>query len=347
MLDRIRLTYKQHRFEVIATVALCLGVTIGAIVEALRLNAVSIPAGCDPYSSQYAGYGGLGDQGPQVSAACLAASRRWLEIRQSYDMGLIRPLSQAVPFVVGIMLGAPLVAREIENGTAPLSWALAGSRRRWLAARMGAIVLLLVPLLLAVGLSADFLAAPSSPGLNVYASFSEYMARGIPLVCWGLAAFAGTVALGTLLGRTLPAVFLAVVICVLARGTWEQGMNHYVLRPFAQVLADDSVIATGAVWSEGYNNNLVVYEEIYLDGKPWSGSMEEWWMEHPMTVDANGMVISGPDPTKPWEMPYFVPFGFHGSMYWPIVALECALLFLGSLLCAGIALVRVERRRPY
>ncbi len=344
MITRILLTYKQHRFEVVATLVLCLGVTVAAIVEALRLGAVHLPAGCDPYSFLY------GDPAAQISPACRTASGQWLNIRDGMDMRLIRPISQAVPFLVGILLGAPLVSREIETGTAPLSWALAGSRRRWLGARMISIVLLIVPLLLAVGLSADFLAGATTPGMNPYADFSEYMARGVPLVFWGLAAFTGTVALGTLLGRMTPAIVLAIVVCLLARGTWEAGMNHFVLAASSQILPSAADVQRGTVWSESSNSDLVTRLETYLDGQPWSGDINTWWQEHTtQTVDQFGNVtISSPiGPEGQPSGPYSMPFGFHGNMYWPIIAIESAILFLGSLLSSAMALLWVERRRPY
>jgi ABC-type transport system involved in multi-copper enzyme maturation permease subunit len=341
VITRIRLTLKQSRFEVAAAIILCIGVAVAAIVEALRLNSVNLPAGCYPYAAQN------GFQ-PGMTLACFSASSQWLAIHDSFDVRLITPLPQVLPFVVGIMLGAPLVAREIEHGTAPLSWALAGSRRRWLAARIGAVVPLIVPLLLMLGLASDFLAGATVPGLNPWADFGNYMGRGIPLVFWGLAAFAGTAALGTLIGRTAPAMLLAVVICVLVRGTWDPGMNRTVLPPLSQVLATQADIANGTPWGNETNSALIVYTEMYLDGKPWSGDINAWYQANmTTTVDSNGNVIQSMGPTDPSQMPTDVPFGIPGGEYWPIVALECGILFLGSLLFAGVALFRVDGRRPY
>jgi hypothetical protein len=340
VITRIRLTLKQNRFEVAAAIILCVGVAIGAIVEALRLNAVNLPSGC--YA--YAAYGGFQSG---ISPACFSASSQWLAIHNSVDMRLIEPLPQMLPFVVGIMLGAPLVARELEHGTAPLSWALAGSRRRWLAARIGAVLLLIVPLLLALGLASDFLEGATSPGLNPWANFSDYMGRGVPLVFWGLASFAGTLALGTLIGRTAPAILLAIVICVLVRGTWEAGMNRTVLPPLSQMLATQADVDSGTPWGPDMSNSLIVYAKTYLDGKPWDGDINAWYGEHMTTVvDSNGNIMQT-GPTDPSQMPTDVPFGIPGSEYWPIIALECAILSLGSLLCAAVALFRVDGRRPY
>jgi ABC-type transport system involved in multi-copper enzyme maturation permease subunit len=79
-------------------------------------------------------------------------------------MNLVRMFEMIVPFIVGIVFGAVLVAREIEQGTAPLSWALAGSRTRWLLGKLLAVVVLIVPLLLIAGLAADVRQGALVPG---------------------------------------------------------------------------------------------------------------------------------------------------------------------------------------
>ena len=43
------------------------------------------------------------------------------------------------PFVIGAFLGAPLLARELEDGTWQLAWTQAVPRMRWLAAKLAAL----------------------------------------------------------------------------------------------------------------------------------------------------------------------------------------------------------------
>jgi hypothetical protein len=50
------------------------------------------------------------------------------------------------------------------------------------------------------------------------------------------------------------------------------------------------------------------------------------------------------DPGPPPEPKTYV---IHGDQYWLVVVVENAVLLAGSLFCAAVALVWIERRRPY
>lgn len=363
MLTRIWLTYKQHRFETIAILVVCLGLTAAALIEAYRLNSMNVPLKC------LTGYQGVMFTGPSqgpIDAAtqrCNDMAQAFNNLKYGTDMGLVGGLLIFVPLLGGIILGAPLVAREIEQGTAPLSWALSGSRRRWLLGKVLAGVLLIVPLMLAVGLAANVLQGAQSPSVSPYASFENYLGRGVIDIFWALAAFAGTFALGTLLGRTLPAVVLALVVCFFVRSASEPLANHTILSPYAiQSSQDQNAPVSYNSWAV----DLHVYQKVYLDGKPWDGDVNAWWMAHqpaPVelpTADASGNFpkpadgSAGPiidsttnQPIDPSQVPTYVDFIIPGAWYWNVIVLESAILLLGSIFCAGIAFVWVDRRRPY
>jgi hypothetical protein len=231
MLTRIRLTLKQHRFETISITVVSLGLAAAALIEAFRLNSLNVPVSCLSNGFYY-GPGNLAISSA-ADAHCQELATAFDKIHGSVDMNLVRLLILLVPLVAGIVLGAPLVARELEQGTAPLSWSLSGSRRRWLFGKVLAGVVLLVPLMLALGLAAEVLEGALDPGVDTHAAFQNYLGRGFFLVFWALAAFAGTLSLGTLFGRTMPALILALIICFFARVLWEPVMASIVLRPIA------------------------------------------------------------------------------------------------------------------
>jgi hypothetical protein len=356
MPTRIWLTYKQHRFETIAITVLCLGLAAAGLIEAFRLFALHTPVACLGNGGSiniFAGPVAGTVTAPTGIDPCVVPLNARYALTGSLDFTLVGMLFIFAPFIAGLTFGAPLVARELEQGTAPLSWSLAGSRRRWLLIRMLAMAGLLVVLLGAVAIASDVYQGTLNPTVDVHASFETYSYRGVMEIFWGLAAFLGTVALGTIFGRTLPAVFVAVVICFFARAGWENVVNQVALQPMGQLLADPAKMSDPNFNYLYPPSDLMLSWPMYLDGKPWSGDMNVWYQQNmpldangqPTNVDTNGQLL-GTD-GKPLSMPQSVPFGLHGNQYWPVVALESAILFAGALLCGAVALFWVDRRRPY
>ncbi len=381
-MTRFKLTLKQHRFEIIGTIAVCLGLVAAALFVTWELNSVVFPAGCKWQQFPTMMFDSSGQPMQQEpTRACQTAINTFGSIRAG-TLATVTGIGLGLgPFVMAIMLGAPLVAREVEQNTAPLSWALVGSRRRWLLARVGSILIVFVPLMLALGLVADILYGAQNPDVNPWASFELYGARGVIVAFWGVAAFHGTVALGTLFGRSLPAIFVAVVICFFARFGGEYYFQRNVLEPYAEPLMTTQQMASGY-----YNWNptdLTVGYRYYLDGKPFDGDVNQWYNTHnpPQSMMQQGTVAPAetpgttpdpaatpgpngtPDPNatpnpnatpSPIDQglpvvwgPQSMPFGFHGDHYWPVVAAEAGLLTGGSLFLASIAFFWVGRRRPY
>jgi hypothetical protein len=332
MLDRVRLTYKQQRFETLAVAVVCLGAAAWALLASWHLKSAGVPASCladgrVPY------WDGPMDSS-WIPAACQLPSQRFTDALSSWDVRIVSSLGDVLPFFVGIVMGAPLVARELEQGTAPLSWALAGARWKWLAGRILAALLLIVPLLLIAGLAADVLRGAQEPGVDPHASFDYFTSRGVFFVLWGVATLMGTVALGALFGRTMPVVIVALIACLFARATWERLTDAYVLH-------DMAVLEMPGTSSPG---ELQVYESdvLYLDGKVYTGT--DCWVSNgvPGCQYAPGYE---PDPSSfgP-QLAWYVVTGDH---YWQVVALESAIMLAGSAALGAFALVWVGRRRPY
>jgi hypothetical protein len=120
--------------------------------------------------------------------------------------------STLAPFVLGVILGPPLVGREIEGRTAGIAWTLSGSRRRWLALRAGPVVALGMVATALVGLSGTTLARQLAGGEPAFGSLVPPLplavARGALALAMGLLA-------GIVIGRTFPAVLATVLALVL------------------------------------------------------------------------------------------------------------------------------------
>jgi hypothetical protein len=375
MLRRILLTYKQNRFETLGTVIVSALFAALALYVAWQLNSVVFPKDCSPTQNGYMTFDSSGQpMFQEPTRACQAAIDQFNTIRNGMLSALIQTGLILAPFGLAILLGAPLVAREIEQNTAPLSWSLIGSRRRWLAVRVAAILGIFVPAMIAVGLAGDILYGAENPGTSPWGSFADYGLRGAPVVFWALAAFMGTMALGTLFGRALPAIFIALVVCLFARVGGEYYFQQIVLEPYAQPLMTVEQMNTGYYsWDP---TNLTTGWENYLDGKPFTGDVNEWYLtntpppeliqpvpaptpETSVAPDSSASpgVAASPDPNaKPAPVdfgmpivwgPQSMPIGFHGDQYWPVVTAEAGILLAGSVLLASIAFFWVGRRRPY
>jgi hypothetical protein len=134
----------------------------------------------------------------------------------------------AVPGLIGVFWGAPLLARELEVGTYKLAWTQSVTRKRWLAAKLGLVGLSSIAV---AGLLSLMLTWWSSPLDQVNADpFMLFDERDI--VPLGYAAFAFTlgVTAGLLLRRTLPAMITTLVVFVGIRVAVTQ-IRAYLLAP--------------------------------------------------------------------------------------------------------------------
>jgi hypothetical protein len=127
------------------------------------------------------------------------------------------PVLLAIPALLGMFWGAPLVAGELESGTYRLAWTQSVSRRDWLTKKIGVIG---VTALVVTGLT-DWLVnwwyAPlDAVNLNRLDP-SVFTERGFVAIGYTAFAFALGVAAGALIRRTLPALLVTLVGFAAAR----------------------------------------------------------------------------------------------------------------------------------
>jgi len=116
-----------------------------------------------------------------------------------------------LPFVLGVVLGTPVVAREIEARTASIAWSVSRSRGRWLALRTLPILAFVVLGIAVIGLSSLTLQRQLTGG---EVGFGSLIPQLPVLLARGLLALAVGLVAGTLLGRTLPAVLASAVFLI-------------------------------------------------------------------------------------------------------------------------------------
>ena len=146
-----------------------------------------------------------------VPANCESLGQKWYQIQESQASPIFGFMA-ILPFVTGVFLGGPLIAREIERGTTRLAWSIAPSRLRWYLSRMLPIVVAVVAITFAAGLATDRLTAAISPNVDIANSFDSFGQRGVLVAITALVIAAGAIGLGAVTGRVLPTVILALIL---------------------------------------------------------------------------------------------------------------------------------------
>jgi len=123
----------------------------------------------------------------------------------------------AIPALIGIFWGAPLVARELETGTFRLAWTQSVTRTRWLAVKLGLVG---VSSLIVAGLFSLMVTWWSGPidrvNLNRFDAV-WFGVRGLTPIGYAVFGFALGVTMGVLIRRIQPAMVTTIVAFIVAR----------------------------------------------------------------------------------------------------------------------------------
>lgn len=346
MLRSVMLTWKIHRFEVIfaALVIAVVGVAIWWVSS--QLLDLGLSDTCWPRD----------EDGNFPSAECDGLmSSFWNTM--SGQGGYARIALTVAPSIIGLILGVPIVARELELRTTSLAWSLSLRRSRWLLARalpmfviglVGFIVLGWV----GSGLFEAMQGGRQGPDLTeVAASGPALVARGVLAVAIGLLA-------GALIGRTMPALVIAVVLML----AW----SLVVVPQIQNVLTQDRAVWVnnqGDYWRDG--TSYMAYAEFgnFYESKPglpgepgaryddedWNAAVEEGCGPTPDYGDEDG---EGTPAFRAWarcseDYPYPTSW-FKGvpESAFPDYQMVDILASLGlAALCFLVTIPVVERRR--
>jgi hypothetical protein len=306
MLTATRLTYRINRFEIRAIlVATALSAIVSALVIAWIRNSGYLPC--------LTGDGSL-------NPVCfeLQDPGSWATRIASTSMNL----AAFFPALAGLLLGAPLIARELDRGTARLAWSLGPSRPRWYVQRVLPILVVVAITSMTIGIVSEQLTQLFAPDVDLTKSFMAFHSRGVLIATGALLIGSIAVAVGSVVGRQVPTILLALVL---------GGVTLAAIAAVDQkLLASETVRLTG---ENQYGNDLIVGEGRFElpDGRLLT------WDE-----------LVAIDPTvldQGFEYPY-VQFGIPRERYREIETREAiAELALGVVFLGAGAFV-VTRRRP-
>ena len=208
--DLVWLTWRQHRSVIVAGLALAGVVTGSMLYVAARIATINQECkntACPPGSAQAASLKGI--FGLYNLSAYLTLIVMFL------------------PLLVGVFLGAPLLAREHEQRTLLLAWSQDITPQRWLWTKFALLGALTAAAGAAVSAAAGHLEAMVSiaTGQSLFTLFSggAFLVTGMLPPLQSVAWLAVGVTLGAAYRRTLPAIFTALTgyIAVLVLVVWR------------------------------------------------------------------------------------------------------------------------------
>ena len=218
-LNWARLSFRQQKWEILL-LGLAAAAAIGVMLwmTSQLTGITSAYPECDFFVDE--------DQ-VAVPATCMRASESFFASYSNAEIFLRN--GWLIGFVVGLIVGIPLVARDIEHGTAHMAWTLGRSRTRWLVGRVAFGIVVVVALLAGLAVVTDLLGAAMQPNDDLSRSFHFEGNRGVIIVARGILALGIGVLVGAVIGRQLPALLVGLIVTGLlyaavtfAIGRWNE-----------------------------------------------------------------------------------------------------------------------------
>jgi hypothetical protein len=219
-------TWRQHRPQLLGGLALLVALAAAALGTDLPIRAAyhrDALSGCLP---------------PSARSGCDIIVKHFQGEFDSWAAA-VRGLA-VLPALVGLFVGAPLLARELEHGTHRFAWTQSITRRRWLLAKTS---LLAAATIVAGGLVSVLVMWWRSPfdTLEGRIAPSGFDIEGLVVPAYALFALVLGVLAGLLLRRTVAAMTVTLVVFAATRLAVLEFLRQRYLPPLHRsVIASDS-----------------------------------------------------------------------------------------------------------
>jgi hypothetical protein len=340
----IRFGWLQFRGQAVVALATLLTVAIVLVITGSQVNhlyATSGLASCPP----------AGDC-PGLASALLAKLRSDAAFSVVYWAAIYAVY--AVPVIVGMFWGAPLIAREIEAGTYRLAWTQGVTRTRWLAVKLGLVGLASMAAAGLLSLMVTWWASRVDPldpfGMNRLQP-AMFSTRGVVPIGYAAFAFALGVTAGMLIRNTVPAMAATVVAFAAVEGVMIALVRPRLITPVRATTALNlaTVQSVSAIAGAPAGNNLSVSAPVSEPGG---------WVYSSQVLSAAGRTSLGPEPqacVSASGQACNVALGkLHllqtvtyqpASRFWPLQWAETSVLLALALLLAGFCFWWIRQRR--
>jgi len=334
----IRFAWIRFRTQALVGVGLLVAAGVVLLVTRMQLDHAYATATLACPRPGFCGPGGFPSQGYLNMSSTLGA------------IGL------AVPALIGMFWGAPLVAREFETGTYCLAWTQGVSRVRWLAAKflvVGVAAMIAGELF---SLAAYWWSAPIRK-VQGGTALGNIGHTGITPAGYALFGLALGVAAGLFIRHTLPAMAVTLAVYTAVLIVFPISVRPHLLPPAHTTVA---FAPTGALINITDNNTPA--PDLLLQQAPPPDIPGAWIYSYKVVNQAgqpvdsvpSGVCATGPQaPSSQACATYLTSLHLRqnvtyqpASRYWAFEAIETAVYLALSLLLAGLCFWKIRPARP-
>ncbi|CAO5184802.1 Transmembrane transport protein [Frankia sp. AiPs1] len=291
----------------------------------------------------------------------------------TYDVGCVVVL--ALPAVIGMFWGAPLVARELEAGTHQLVWQQSVTRTRWLATKLALTGLAAMVAAAAAGLAMTWWCGPvdqavsathggAGPLSTARMTPVVFDARGVVAIGYAAFAFALGVTVGAFVRRTVPAMAVTLALFVAVQIAVPLTVRTHLVPP-----RRDTVTITPSSL-EGFRGTGPPSGGGHIDALIVALDHPGAWLLSARTIGADGRVVTNlsstlavclpppdgrpsPERAEAYRRTCDAEIAKHGyrqrftyepaGHYWPLQGAETGLFLTLAAALAGLSLWRIRR----
>jgi hypothetical protein len=273
------LTWRQHRWQIIGIAAVLIAYC-GYLAYA-GLDAQKILHGCSFYSEA------------PISQSCTDAENSVLDKYSLVQEILI--FGNLLPVLAGMFWGAPLIAREVEQGTYRLAFMQTVTRRRWLAVKLGVLAGTAAFFGSIIGVVVPWTLRQFEP-LMATRPFGNDQASGqagaVSAAIWIFALLFGATA-GLLLRRAMTAVAVSMALLPLAIVGLVFLRPHY-LPPVTTVVGGNEMISDSGGFEKNDARGLVINLSYQTpDGQKLTSETAGKWCADPQNTFPSPKCLNG------------------------------------------------------
>jgi hypothetical protein len=166
----------------------------------------------------------------------------------SHAVGFLVIMTLGLPAVLGILLGAPLLAHEFETGTSQYAWTQSVTRRRWLVAKTGWLLLAAAAIGGIVSALVTWWSGPDNALQADAFKPGRFDIMGIVPVGYAVFAVALGIAAGALLRRTVPAIAVTLAGFIAVRMVIFFWLRAHFIAPVTSYFPINGVFSAGSAW---------------------------------------------------------------------------------------------------